>query len=96
MVTSEMPRTASKLVKAQTSAVMKSVLMFRSVGAAHCRSTELPTDKAAPIVVYCRSGNESAVASQTLVDLGYTDIANLDGGMTAWVAGGGRLVQVAH
>ena len=60
------------------------------------RSAELPTDKAAPIVVYCRSGNESAVASQALVDLGYTDIANLDGGMTAWVAGGGRLVQVAH
>lgn len=60
------------------------------------RAMELPTDKAAKIVVYCRSGNESAIAAQTLVDLGYTDIDNLDGGMTAWTASGGTLVQVAR
>ena len=60
------------------------------------RSAELPSDKAAPIVVYCRSGNESAVAAQSLIDLGYTDIANLDGGMTAWVSSGGQLVQKAR
>jgi len=58
------------------------------------RAAELPSDKAAPIVVYCRSGNESAVAAQSLVDLGYTDITNLDGGMTAWVGSGGDLVQL--
>lgn len=58
------------------------------------RSSELPADKAAPIVVYCRSGAESAIASQTLLDLGYTDIENLDGGMSAWVASGRELVQV--
>ena len=60
------------------------------------RAVELPTDKAAKIVVYCRSGNESAIAAQTLLDLGYTDIDNLDGGMTAWTASGGTLVQVAR
>lgn len=60
------------------------------------RATELPTDKAARIVVYCRSGNESAIAAQTLLDLGYTNIDNLDGGMTAWTASGGKLVQVAR
>jgi len=60
------------------------------------RVTELPTDKAAKIVVYCRSGNESAIAAQNLLDLGYTNIDNLDGGMTAWTAGGGKLVQVAR
>jgi phage shock protein E len=60
------------------------------------RASELPKDKAAKIVVYCRSGNESAIAAQTLLDLGYTDIDNLDGGMTAWAADGGALVQVAH
>jgi rhodanese-related sulfurtransferase len=60
------------------------------------RATELPPDKAAKIVVYCRSGNESVIAAQTLLDLGYTNIDNLDGGMTAWSAGGGDLVQVAR
>jgi phage shock protein E len=60
------------------------------------RSAELPSDKAAKIVVYCRSGSESAIAAQTLVDLGYTNIDNLDGGMNAWTAYGGTVVQVAH
>ena len=58
------------------------------------RATELPKDKGAKIVVYCRSGNESAIAAQTLVDLGYTNIDNLDGGMNAWTASGRSLVQL--
>ena len=58
------------------------------------RAAELPTDKSARIVVYCWSGNESAIAAQTLLDLGYTNIDNLDGGMTAWLASGRDLVQV--
>jgi rhodanese-related sulfurtransferase len=58
------------------------------------RAAQLPSDRAAPIVVYCRSGNESAIAAQTLLDLGYTNIENLDGGMTAWVASGRELVQL--
>ena len=58
------------------------------------RSVELPRDKSAKITVYCRSGNESAIAAQTLLDLGYTNIDNLDGGMTAWTASGRQLVQL--
>jgi len=57
------------------------------------RASELPADKAAPIVVYCRSGNESAIASQTLLDLGYTHIYNLDGGMNAWTSSGRQIVN---
>ncbi len=57
------------------------------------RASELPANKAAKIVVYCRSGAESAIASQTLLDLGYTNIENLDGGMNAWTASGRSLVQ---
>jgi rhodanese-related sulfurtransferase len=57
------------------------------------RASELPADKTARIVVYCRSGNESAIAAQTLIDLGYTSIDNLDGGMNAWTASGHQLVQ---
>jgi Rhodanese-related sulfurtransferase len=62
--------------------------------AAH--AAELPADKTAKIVVYCRFGHESAIAAQTLVDLGYQHIDNLDGGMAAWTASGGQLVQVAR
>ena len=57
------------------------------------RATELPADKAAPIVVYCRSCHESAIAAQTLLDLGYTNLQNLEGGMAAWQASGRDLVQ---
>ncbi len=57
------------------------------------RASELPANKAAKIVVYCRSGAESAIASQTLLNLGYTNIENLDGGMNAWTASGRSLVQ---
>lgn len=58
------------------------------------RATELPADKTAKVVVYCRSGNESAIAAQTLIGLGYTHIDNLDGGMTAWTDSGRTLVQL--
>ena len=58
------------------------------------RATQLPADNGAKIVVYCRTGNESAVAAQTLIDLGYTNIDNLDGGMTAWTASGRQIVQL--
>lgn len=58
------------------------------------RASELPASKSARIVVYCRSGNESRIASQTLVDLGYTNIYNLAGGMEAWTSSGRSLVNL--
>jgi rhodanese-related sulfurtransferase len=56
------------------------------------RASELPGDKGAKILVYCLSGASSAVAAQTLLDLGYTNVWNLAGGMNAWTASGGQLV----
>ena len=58
------------------------------------RASELPTDKSAKLVVYCRSGNESAIAVQTLLQMGYSNIQNLDGGMNAWTASGRSIVQM--
>jgi rhodanese-related sulfurtransferase len=56
------------------------------------QASKLPQDKGAKILVYCRSGVESAQAAQSLLDLGYANVWNLDGGMTAWQASGRQLV----
>jgi rhodanese-related sulfurtransferase len=58
------------------------------------RASQLPSTKNAKILVYCRSGAESAVAAQTLLNLGYTNVWNLDGGMNAWQASGRVLANL--
>jgi len=42
-------------------------------------------DKSQPIVLYCASGNRSALAAHTLEQLlGYQDVASMTGGITLW------------
>ena len=48
--------------------------------------SQLPSDKAAPIVVTCKSGHRGAFALMALRMNGYTNVRNLGGGMNAWIA----------
>ncbi|PWH11922.1 MAG: hypothetical protein DDG60_15825 [Anaerolineae bacterium] len=50
------------------------------------RLAELPTDKATPIVILCKSGHRGSLALVYLQALGYTNVRNLAGGMNAWIA----------
>lgn len=44
-------------------------------------------------ILFCASGGRSALAASTLSQLGYTDVAHLDGGMKAWRSDGRRVVH---
>ena len=46
-------------------------------------SPGLPADKNTAVMVYCRSGSRSSVATTALFDLGYTHVYDL-GGIQSW------------
>ena len=48
-------------------------------------------DRSATYLVYCRSGNRSATATSTMIDLGFTKVYELDGGIVAWSAAGNAI-----
>ncbi len=41
-------------------------------------------DRSAHVVLYCASGNRSALAAKTLADLGYENVESMTGGITLW------------
>ncbi|WP_234111361.1 rhodanese-like domain-containing protein [Chryseobacterium sp. R2A-55] len=45
-------------------------------------------DKEKRIILQCASGGRSALATQTLKQMGYLNIAHLDGGLNAWKEAG--------
>lgn len=50
-------------------------------------------DKSATYALYCRSGNRSNVALQAMKQAGFTKVHHLVGGIGAWQAAGGAVVQ---
>jgi len=60
----------------------------RIAGASHVPLPELPQrlgeiDKDRPVVVYCRGGNRSSMATEALTDAGY-DAVKLSEGIVGW------------
>jgi rhodanese-related sulfurtransferase len=41
-------------------------------------------DKQAPIILYCGGGYRSALAADALRQMGYVNVASMDGGIKAW------------
>ena len=51
----------------------------------------IPRD--AKVVLYCAAGNRSALAAETMKEMGYTDVASLDSGFRGWVEAGGDIQE---
>jgi rhodanese-related sulfurtransferase len=49
----------------------------------------VPRDR--PVVIYCASGNRSALAADTMQQMGYENVASLKGGFRAWATEGGEV-----
>jgi rhodanese-related sulfurtransferase len=49
---------------------------------------KISDDKNASIVVYCEHGSRGALATYTLVRMGYKNVKNLEGGRADWVKAG--------
>ncbi len=45
-------------------------------------------DRSQPVILYCATGNRSALAARTLAELGYENVASLTGGFTEWKRNG--------
>ncbi|RPD49163.1 MULTISPECIES: rhodanese-like domain-containing protein [Chitinophagaceae] len=50
-------------------------------------------DKSKRIILHCASGGRSALAAATLKQMGYENVAHLDGGIKAWKEAGKNVEQ---
>jgi len=57
------------------------------------RLSELVSYKEKPLLVYCHSGGRSAAACQILKQAGFADVNNMQGGISAWINAGKKVVK---
>ena len=71
------------------------VKLGRIPGAVHVSRGNLETkiESAVPrdarVIIYCATGNRSALAAVTMEEMGYGDVASMAGGWRDWIASGG-------
>jgi rhodanese-related sulfurtransferase len=74
---------------------LQEVNLGKIPGAAHISRGNLETKieavipRDAHLVIYCASGNRSALAAVTLREMGYQDVASMATGFRGWVEAGG-------
>jgi rhodanese-related sulfurtransferase len=59
-----------------------------SRGVLELRIEEVVPDVSTPILCYCGGGSRSALATESLQRMGYTNVTNVAGGFKAWIAHG--------
>ena len=74
---------------------LQEVNLGRIPGAMHISKGNLETKieaavpRDADVVIYCASGNRSALAADTMQQMGYSNVCSLAGGFRGWVEAGG-------
>ena len=53
-------------------------------------NVEAAIPREARVIIYCSSGNRSAMAVETLRQMGYADVVTMDGGFRGWIESGGE------
>lgn len=74
-------------------AIPRGMLEFRADPTSSYHDRRLGPD--GRVLLHCASGGRSALAARTLAEMGYTDVAHLEGGMDAWVEAGEPVVNRA-
>lgn len=62
--------------------VPRGMLEFRADPTSPYHNPAFSPDKR--VILHCASGGRSALAAQTLKEMGYSNVAHLEGGFTAW------------
>ena len=51
----------------------------------------IPRDR--KVIIYCARGNRSALAADTMQEMGYADVASMSQGIIGWVDAGGEVEE---
>ncbi len=66
--------------------IPRGMLEFRADVASPYHNAAIDPEKR--VILHCASGGRSALAARTLQDMGYRNVAHMDGGMKAWLEAG--------